>query len=246
MNPLNYNYIIIEDDIAIWDNLKRRMSHYTDWKFAGATDDFDEAIELIKKESPLLIFLDWSIKNGNAYGILNYIKSIESYNPYVIFFTGYQSEHPEIPQEIMNNYSVVKKYIIKPIYENLSANLFLYLEEAIQNFDASQKNPHIFIEDQFKQKIKINPQNIIAIIQCTTNPRNKIIHLNGSSAVEVKYTMSELITLFHPYSIDFFISNKRKSIVNKRFITKIIKPYLILNESLKIEVARENWNKLEL
>ena len=244
MNHSSYKYFIIEDDQAVWENIKRRMLHISNWEFSGATDCCMEAVNLIKNQKPHLIFLDWSIKNGNAYEILDFIKSINAYSPYVIFFTGYQSEHPEIPQEIINNYPVVKKYLIKPIYENLSKNLCQYVKEAENQFN--KKTTYIIVENEHKHKYKIDTNDILAIIQCEINPRNKNIYLINNTSITIKSTMEEIINIANDYKINYFVTNKRKSIINKTHITKLLKPYVYLNDNFKVEVSRDNWKNLEL
>lgn len=241
MKNSNFKYLVIEDDTNVWANIERRMSRFPEWSVSGFSAEIDDALAKIEQSLPHLIFSDWSIKGGNAFQILNFIKEIDGYNPYVIFFTGYQSEHPEIPQEIMNNYPMVKKYLIKPVYEKLTNNLENYLTEAKNHyFSAIQESP-VFLENENRQQIKVNPKEIVAVLQCEENPRIKNIHLKNNHILRVKYTWDGCIDFLQNHKIDFYICNNRKSVVNKSYITKYSKPYIWLENGYKIRVSREKW-----
>lgn len=240
MNTLNFKYLVIEDDTNVWENIERRMSIFKNWKPIGFSSEIDDALYKISEQKPHLIFSDWSIKGGNAFQILDFIKTIENYQPYIIFFTGYQSEHPEIPQEILNNYPIVKKYIIKPIYENLTNYLADYVQEA-EKLPQPHYNAPVFLENEFKQKIKILPEDCVAFIQSENNPRIKTIYINAQPPINVKYTWEQIINFAENSRIEYFITHNRKSVINKKYISKIHKPFIWLNEDLKIEVAREKW-----
>ena len=245
MKNLKFNYLVIEDDTNVWANIERRMSKFIDWESVGFTSEIDHALGIIKKEKPQLIFSDWSIVGGNAFQILNEIKLIQNYEPYIIFVTGYQSEHPEIPQEIMNNYPMVKKYIVKPIFENLTENLYHYVEEAKNQHLTNLRNTPVFIENEWRQKIKIVPAESLAIIQCEENPRRKILFLKNKEEVFLKQTWESIIQFLNFYKIDYFVCHNRKSIINKAYITKISKPFVWLENNTKIKVSRERWEELD-
>lgn len=244
MKNLKFNYLVIEDDTNVWANIKRRMDKFTDWEAIGFSSEIDDAFEKIVNAKPQLIFSDWSIRGGNAFQILDFIKSIDDYNPYIIFFTGYQSEHPEIPQQILNNYPIVKKYLVKPIYENLTENLVNYVNEAKDHYLLKLQKTPILIENELRQKIKIIPADSIAILQCEENPRRKVLYLKNNDKIYLKQTWESIISFLNFYKIDYFTCHNRKSIVNRSFITKISKPYIWLENDFKIQVSRERWDDL--
>ena len=245
MKSSTFNYLVIEDDTNVWANIERRMSRFPEWSESNFVAEIETALQIIDATRPQLIFSDWSIKGGNAFQILNFIKNIQEYCPYIIFFTGYQSEHPEIPQEIMNNYPMVKKYLVKPIYENLTNHLEAYLEEAKHQCDCKPEIKEIFIENEYKQKIKINPQETISIVQCDANPRRKILTLKNENKIYLKQTWEEIILFLQAYQINFHICHNRKAIVNKAYITRYWKPYIWLENGEQIKVSRECWQDLD-
>jgi len=243
MKNLKFNYLVIEDDTNVWANIKRRMDKFEEWGAIGFTSEIDDSFEKILNAKPQLIFSDWSIRGGNAFQILDFIKSIEDYHPYIIIFTGYQSEHPEIPQEILNNYPMVKKYLVKPIYENLTENLSNYITEAKDQYLLKLQKTPILIENELHQKIKIIPANSIAILQCELNPRRKVLYLKNNEKVYLKQTWDSIIEFLNFYKIEYFTCHNRKSIINKSSIIKISKPYIWLENDLKITVSRERWEE---
>lgn len=240
MKNSNFNYLVIEDDTNVWSNIERRMSQFENWHSAGFCSEIEDSLQIISEKKPHLIFSDWSIKGGNAFQILDFIKTIPSYQPYIIFFTGYQSEHPEIPQEIFNKYPIVKKYIIKPIYENLTNHLADYVKEAEILHDNNINTP-LFLENEFKQRIRVYPEDCIAFIQCDYNPRIKTIYINNQPPMNVKYTWEEILEFAKKSKIDFYITHNRKSVINRKYILKMHRPFIWLTEELKVEVAREKW-----
>ena len=122
-------YLIIEDSLKVCEGIAERMQPFIKWKACVFAHHVDDAKRIVMIENPRLIFIDWALKGGSAYDVLAHIQNISNYNPYIIFNTGYQSENPEIPQEIINNYKI-DKYVVKPLWENLRKNLSTYLQEA--------------------------------------------------------------------------------------------------------------------
>ena len=118
MKKTVFKYIIIEDDRNIWKNITARMERYLQWHPVSPTDNLEEAIQLIQTHRPELIFTDWSIRGGTSYPSLSHIhRNMTGYTPYIIFFTGYQGENPEIPQVVFNEFPLVK---------SIWLNLFFY------------------------------------------------------------------------------------------------------------------------
>ncbi len=243
MTSLKYKYLVIEDDTNVWANIERRMGKFNDWEAVGFSSELDDALQKIQISKPQLVFSDWSIRGGNAFQILDYIKGISDYDPYIIFFTGYQSEHPEIPQEILNNYPMVKKYLVKPVYENLTENLSAYVNEAKEQYLVKLQKTPIFIENELRQKIKFIPADSVAVLQCEENPRRKILYLKNHEGIFLKQTWESILEFLNLYKIDYFVCHNRKSIINKSYITKISKPFIWMENDIKIKVSRERWDE---
>lgn len=236
-----YKYVVIDDDIKVCENIKKRMSKYKNWNCEGLIVSLSESLSIIQGTMPNLVFLDWSIKGGNAFTLLEKIEKIEYYNPYIIFFTGYQNDHPEIPVELINRFKI-NKYLIKPIFENLTINLDKYIKEAEFLHIANPIN-EFWVEDINKVKIQINPHDIICISQ-SINPRAKIFHTKNDENIEVKASWSLCERIAKEFKIEYCITKSRETIINKKFITKLHRPFIWLNNRIKVEVTKDKWKEL--
>jgi len=245
MKNSKYNYLVIEDDTNVWENIRCRMLAYDDWQALEFSSELTDAVAKITEEKPELIFTDWSIRGGNAYQILESISTVENYTPYIIFFTGYQSENPEIPQKIVNHFPIVKKYIIKPIYENLTNHLAEYIEEARLLALKSGEKKEIWIEDFMQRKFRINPAECMAFLQIPDRPRMKRLIVKDMPSITLKYTWEDCSRLILKWGIDFFVAYHRKSIINKAFVKKLDNRKIILADDTIIEVSREQWKEIE-
>ena len=188
--------------------------------------------------------MDWSIKGGNAFTLLEKIEKFENYKPYIIFFTGYQSDHPEIPVELINRFKV-NRYLVKPVFENLTNNLKEYILEAENFYNSEIRIDDFWITTIDKQKLKINPTEIICISQSRSNSRNKIIHLKDGKHIEIKASWEICEKLAREYKIDYCFANNRDTLINKLFISKIQKPYIWIDNTLKVEVTRDKWKDID-
>lgn len=244
MTKLNYSYLVIDDDLNVCQSISKRMQKFSNWTCFGLLVSVTDSLKVISEEKPNLIFLDWSIRGGNAFTILNMIESCEGYLPYIIFFTGYQSDHPEIPMEIINKYKV-NRYLIKPVFENLTENLILYISEAEAQANANSSGSYFWITTISKQKVKVLTNQIVCVSQSRSNPRNKIIHLSNNTVFECKANWEICESIAKKYHFDYFFASVRDSMINKKFITKIQKPYIWLNNSVKVHVPKDRWKFFE-
>jgi len=240
MKKSTFKYLVIEDDKSIWKNISARMQKYLQWKPIPFTDSLQEAITLIDTHRPDLIFSDWSIRGGNAYPILSHIHQTTGYTPYIIFFTGYQGENPEIPQIVFNEFPLVKKYLVKPIFQQLTENLTQYIAEAEALAEGEQETP-VFIENYLKQQVRIFPKQILCFLQDEENPRLKVLHSLSGQAIQLKQTWEEIHRFCAEHHISIFVANTRKAIVNREYILRMNRPFIWLEGGLRIQVSREQW-----
>ena len=241
----NYKYVVIDDDFNVCESIKKRMDVFDNWHCSGLIVSLTDALKTVSKELPQLLFLDWSIKGGNAFTLLETLEKIKNYKPYIIFFTGYQADHPEIPSELINRFNV-NRYLVKPVFENLTNHLQEYVSDA-ENYCKPAKNPTDFwITTIDKQKLKINPLEIVCISLSGTTSRNKIIDVKNGLSYEIKASWDICEKIAIEYKIDYFFANKRESLINKTFITKVQKPFIwVNNRNLRFEVPRDKWKNVE-
>lgn len=240
MKKSTFKYLVIEDDKSIWKNISARMQKFIQWKPIPFTDSLQGAISLIDAHHPDLIFSDWSIRGGNAYPILSHIHQTNGYTPYIIFFTGYQGENPEIPQIVFNEFPLVKKYLVKPIFQQLTENLSQYILEAEALSEGEDETP-VFIENYLKQQVRIFPKQILCFLQDEENPRLKVLHALSGQNIHLKQTWEEIHRFCAQHQLSIFVANTRKAIVNREYIVRINRPFLWLEGGLRIQVSREQW-----
>jgi two-component system, LytTR family, response regulator len=240
-------YAIIEDDRKVCQSIKAKIDAFPGWRLSGLAHHIEDAITLVSQEKPNLIFLDWDLKGGSAFEVLQHIQNTQDYDPFVIFNTGYQSENPEIPQEVINNYAV-DKYLVKPIFEQLRQNLPKYLEEAKAKASKNDAvSSAIWMENILGTKVKINIQDIICICQNPAEPRSRIIFCDKlPKETIVSLTWEKCCDLLNEHRVDYFIPKSRESIIMKHYIEQFEKPYVRLrNIPFKIEVTKEKVKEFE-
>jgi len=240
MEKSNFKFLVVEDEVQANKSIVERMKKFENWKCAGAVLSLKEAIKITEEEKPDLLFLDWEVRGGNTFTLLEHIYTIENYHPYIIYFTGYQTDRPEIPMEIVNKYQV-NKYLVKPIFDNLSNHLQEYLLEAEEKSNQNTQNESIWLETFSGTKEKIFPKNIVYISQCESNSRKKILNMLDGKTFEIKSNWSKCIKIAEDFKINFSFPNSRYYMINNIYISKIQKPFIWLNDTHKVEVTRDKW-----
>ncbi len=241
-----YTYLVIENAPAVCEGIIKRMKPFEEWCSLGYAMNVKDAHRIIREYHPHLLFLDWSLQGGSAYDILELCDNIVNYFPYVIFNTGYQKEHPEIPQYIFNNYHI-DKYLIKPFWEDLRQNLYSYLENAKEKAaNASFQRNKIWVVDINKIKTIIYTDQVTCICQDPVISKHKIIYSLFNNPVVISSQWHKIYEKLDSYNINYFITKSRGHLVVKNHIHKYIRPYVYLHElNFKIEVVKDNLKIFE-
>lgn len=248
MEMSKFTYLVIENAPDVCEGIIRRMAGFDKWQSLGYCVGVNESIKKICTEKPHLIYLDWGLNGGSAFEVLQVIQNIASYDPYIIFNTGFQKDNPEIPQEIVNRYKV-DKYLIKPLWENLRINLPHYLAEAEEKVLAPlRKELFVWVEDNEKNKIKIDLNAIICILQNPAVPRCRDLYLiNREKELTISLQWHKCYELLNAYGINYFVTKSRYHLVVKKYIDKFEKPFIRLQgvKAFKIDVAKESIKAFE-
>ncbi|SDD10158.1 response regulator [Niabella drilacis] len=244
--PSSLTYLIIEDSLKVCYGIKERMNDFTNWECSGFAHHVEDAKKMIEARRPLLIFLDWALKGGSAYEVLCHVTNLQQYDPYIIFNTGYQSENPEIPQEIINNYRI-DKYLVKPLWENLRLNLPQYLQEAVSKAGSlTKKKATIWLTDIFKNRHHVLLEDMVCVQQDPENSYYKVLYFTNNTGIYVKISWQEISGLLQSHGIHYFITNSKEHIVIKNHIRSYKCPYVRLNcFSQKIEVVKNKLSAFE-
>lgn len=236
-----YNYLILENVVEVCEGIIERMKKFPNWKSIGFCIDVYNAIEKIKKYRPQLIFMDWDLNGGSAYEVLEHIQNLKNYNPYIIFNTGFQSDNPEIPEEITNRYNV-DIYLVKPYWDKLRKNLINYLKEAEIKFQMSgTKSLEVWVRDVNNRKMKLPIDKIVCVIKNPNNSRRKDFFISiAAYPITLKMNWQDCYELLKNHKIEFYITNKKEHLVIKQFVENYKRPYVRLkNFSSKLEVVKE-------
>lgn len=101
-----WSTIIIDDEKLARERLKRLLNDYKNqFKLCGEAENGDEAMEIIEKAKPDIIFLDIQMPGKNVFSMLTELQ----HKPFVIFCTAYD----QYALEAFNTYSV--DYLLKPV-----------------------------------------------------------------------------------------------------------------------------------
>lgn len=225
-------FLVAENAIDVCEGLERRMKTFEAWESLGYCLSVKEARSKIQSCRPDLIFLDWSLNGGSAFEVLQDVQNIPGYNPYIIFNTGFQSDHPEIPQEIINQYKV-DKYLVKPFWEHLRNHLPSYLREAEEKCTRQPgKSTVLWMEDDHGARIPLSTKSIACIIQNPNNQRQRDFYLSGKDTeITLPLTWNKCCELLDTAGISYFITKSREHLVVKDFIESFDNPFVRINDS---------------
>ena len=238
-------YLVVEDSLKVCEGIKERMDVNSNWSACPFAHHIEDAIIITKEEKPHLIFIDWALKGGSAYDVLYVVKNINNYNPYIIFNTGYQSENPEIPQEIINTYKV-DKYLVKPFWEHLRKSLITFLEEAERKSFGNKQKVDFFVKDIYKVNRMICIDEIVCVCKEPNDFSLKTFYLGTKKTVTVKSTWQEIKNRLEKRGVDYFVTNNKEHFVVKEHIISYSRPYVRLRYfPRKIEVVKEKLHEFE-
>jgi CheY-like chemotaxis protein len=201
---------------------------------------------MIEENRPHLIFCDWDLVGGSGFEVLQHIQQIKDYTPFIIFNTGFQADHPEIAEELINTYKV-DAFINKPYWQKLLEQLPTLLQQATDKINRPSEQKLWWLRLANGERQRINLEAIIAIVQCPENPRNKLVYLHQKPEPHAcTLTWQEAADYFERAGQKAFGINKRYAIIGKKFIQRYQTPYVwVGNPALKLEVVKENIKAFE-
>jgi CheY-like chemotaxis protein len=268
MNKLTF--IVVDDDVEVCTGIIEKMKSHLNWATVGHAQSPKKTIALIEQHHPDLIFLDWDLMGGNAFEVLDVLKSKTDYYPYIIFNTAHFKQNIEISEKVVNEYKIDKLLCIgKPIFGELFEKIDALVLDAEQKIfsNTSTKNISSFWFDSLEENTDIhnlnfkynkirklkNIEDIMAIEISENNSRLKKIHFeNESKPLIIKANWDWCCQLLEKYDVDYFITNFRESLIIRNYITEIDLPIIKIkgiNTGFKIVQDKkndfENWlNKI--
>ncbi|MBT8327902.1 MAG: LytTR family DNA-binding domain-containing protein [Bacteroidia bacterium] len=229
--------IIADDEKSSRDLIENYVTRYCkDLEIIAKAEDARQAVDLINKHKPDLVFLDVEMPFGNAFDVLEQTETVDYHTIFITAYSDYAIK--------ALNYSAAY-YILKPIS----------IEELVSAVD---KVKEIAAEDNFSELKKVLQQNLGAEgIQRIVLPNqngfeivnaNDIIRISGSGNYSDLYlkngskkTVSKILKYFDNLEENSnFIRIHKSHIINTEFISAYKKGRggsLIMIDGHEVEVS---------
>jgi two-component system LytT family response regulator len=191
--------IIIDDERAARDEVKRLLENYPDFEVVGEARNADEAKELIEARQPDLLFLDIQMPEKSGFDLLESLDNV----PQVIFTTAFD-------QYAVKAFEVsALDYLMKPIRDERFAKAI----EQVRSKVIKPEKDRIFVKD--RNQYHFISWSKVYLIESMDNYARLFFDDKGvffkSSLNQLEKTLDETI---------FFRIN-RAQIINRQFIEKV-------------------------
>lgn len=231
--------IIVDDERLAREGLKQLLAETGEIELIGEASNADEAIDLVEKHKPQLLFLDIEMPEKNGFDLLEEL--IET--PYVIFTTAYN-------EFALKAFEVnAMDYILKPIELPRLKEAIARVKKQIIEVDQQPKSnraltdtDQVFIRDGDKcWFVKLTE---IRMIESAGNYAK--IHFDKYQPL-IHKTLNALDERLSP---SLFFRANRQQIINLQYIDKI-EPFfnagflIYLKDGTKVEVSRRQSVKFK-
>lgn len=236
--------LIIDDERLARLELKNLLQGFEQIQIVGESGNADEALDLIDRENPDLIFLDIQMPGKNGFELLD---EIQGKAPDVVFVTAYD-------EYALKAFEVnALDYLMKPVDE-------ARLNELMQQIDTKirRKKPTVEIPVENDDKLDITNQVFLKDGEkCWFVELEKIrLFESEGNYVRVYFDdqrpliLKSLNALTDRLSEKYFFRASRKHILNLRWIEKVETWFnggllVILKDGTKVEVSRRQSVKLK-
>ena len=86
---MNYNYIIVEDNLGSLQNLQTSLKSYKNFKEIGIANTLSQGISLVLSAKPHIVFLDVQLGDENGFDLIKEIRQYTSEMPFIIMTTDF-------------------------------------------------------------------------------------------------------------------------------------------------------------
>ena len=234
--------IIIDDEPKSISTVKEMLTGFCDdVTVVGIAENVKDAIDIIDRMMPDLVFLDISLPDGDGFDIL---EKVHYKNFDVIFITA--SEKHAVKAF---DFAAIH-YLLKPVnltelqlaldrFRNKSQKTILKEQLSIMKESLHKKPDKIIFSGHDGLIIK----NLTSIIRFEADDNYTVVYTLENERIVVSKTLSVFERLLADN--DFFCRVHNKHIVNLQFLKKYIKGkggYLILNNDHSIDVSESRKN----
>lgn len=236
--------LVIDDERLARQELKNLLQQFDQIQIVGESGNVDEALDMIDKENPDLIFLDIQMPGKNGFELLD---EIQGNAPDVVFVTAYD-------EYALKAFEVnALDYLMKPVDEDRLAELISQIDKKISKKKAQQEAPAM-VDD----RLDITDQVFLKDGEKCWFVQLEKIRLFESEGNYVRVYFDEnrplilksLNALTDRLSEKYFFRASRKHILNLRWIEKVETWFnggllVILKDGTKVEVSRRQSVKLK-
>lgn len=237
-----FKTIVVDDERLAREEVKRALQKFPEFVIIGEANNVDNAIDLIEKESPDIIFLDIHMPEKSGFDLLEALSSV----PEVVFTTAYD-------QYAVKAFELnALDYLVKPLREERFAKTIEKVRQGLSEKSKLQlevlpMHRKIFIKDG--ENCHFIPLSDIQFIESLDNYARLYF---GNQKAMIKRSLNHLEKKLDPTV--FFRAN-RSQIINTQYIAEIHphfnnRLHIVLIGGEKIEVSSrqsvkfKNWNSL--
>ena len=237
-----FKTIIVDDERLAREEVKRALKKYTEFEIVGEASNVDEALTLIDKEEPDIIFLDIHMPEKSGFDLLEELTTV----PEVVFTTAYD-------QYAVKAFELnALDYLVKPLREERFVKTIEkvkheLVEKSEIKSDVIPMHRKIFIKDG--EQCYFVPLSEIYFIESLENYAR--LYFNNQKAM-IKRSLNLLEKKLD--STVFFRVN-RSQIINIQYIKEIHPHFnsrlhikLTTGETIEVSsrqsVKFKNWNSL--
>mgnify|MGYP001256742117 CR=1 FL=1 len=231
--------IIVDDEQKSRNNLRDLLLEYCQIEIAGEASSAFEALRLIKKEEPDLLFLDIEMPGGSGFDLL---KSLQNQNFEVIFVTAFDKygiqaikfcaiDYILKPIDIFELSKAVEKAQVQIARKKENQRLL----ELVANIDRSEDEKRIALP--LAEKIEFIAINQIIRLEADSNYTR--IFLESKKEYLVCKTLKEYQEILEPHN---FLRTHQSHLINCRKITAYIKidgGYISMSDGSSVPISRQ-------
>lgn len=228
--------IIIEDDHNYSEMLQSLLSsHFPEIELKGIARSVEQALNLLQKDPPNLVFSDIEIINGTAFDVL---KDVNHNTFQIIFITG----HNDFAIQAFK-FSAVD-YLLKPVLENefcnavekaierIKHNEMQHIRLMLENIDRNNDNKRLVL----RTLEQIHIITIREIIRCQSDNTYTTFYLENNENILVSKGLKEYEDLL---CNNGFFKIHQSHIINLQFLRKIDKTSdeVILSDKTRLPLS---------
>lgn len=244
---MNIDYVLIDDELNNLENLQFLLQqHCPELVFAGKAVSAAEGLQLIKSQSPDLVFLDIQMPGQTGFDML---RALDKTNFEVIFVTAYDQYGIQAIK-----FSALD-YLLKPVDVEELKNA---VSRAVEKIQAKQQNNNInqlltYLQHSKQEQPRIalptlkeiHYVKLDDIIRCEASDNYTIFYLLSGEKILVSKTLKEYADLLLVHN---FRRAHQSHLVNMRFVKSLLKEdggILLLQDKTKIPVSRQHLETIK-